>query len=91
MNVPEVMSKWKTLLALTMALFALKFHLLLIWGLFCWFWGWKNLRAKEAFFVERIELKEHPVLFTLIIISWFVMGGVYFYMDNRVFEFFSSL
>ncbi|KPL97236.1 hypothetical protein AB6D90_02185 [Vibrio splendidus] len=62
MNVPEVMSKWKTLLALTMALF-----------------------------VERIELKEHPVLFTLIIISWFVMGGVYFYMDNRVFEFFSSL
>ncbi|MDN3679671.1 hypothetical protein QWZ04_04945 [Vibrio tapetis subsp. quintayensis] len=83
--------KWKTLLALFLAFVALKFNWFFIWGVFCWFWGWENLRSKEAFFVERVERSKNPILFTVIIISWFLMGALYFYVDHRIYDFFYSL
>ncbi|MCY9853390.1 hypothetical protein [Vibrio mediterranei] len=91
MNKRNVPIKWKTLMALFLAAVALKFNLFLIWGFFCWFWGWENLKTKEAFFVERVERNKHPALFTFIIMSWFLMGALYFYLDDRINDFFYSL
>ncbi len=82
-------ARWKTLLALMLALFAVIYHWLFVWGIFCLFWGWENLRAKEAYFVERIERSENPVLYWIIIAIWVGMGLFYFYIDETVFNFLS--
>ncbi|MDC5851813.1 hypothetical protein OPW32_21730 [Vibrio europaeus] len=86
-----VPTKWKTMVALLLAIIALKFNLFVIWGVFCCFWGIENLRNKEAYFVERVKLSDNPILFTIIILSWFFMGALYFYMDDRIFQFFYAL
>lgn len=86
-----VPAKWKTMLALVLAIIALKFNLFVIWGVFCCFWGVENLRNKEAYFVERVKRAENPILFAVIIFSWFAMGALYFFMDSRIFQFFYAL
>jgi hypothetical protein len=83
--------RWKTYLALLLALTALKYSLLLIWSVFCWFWALENFRSREAFFVERVEYRENPALFSIIILSWGLMGLLYFFTDPRVYNFFLSL
>ena len=79
-----VPTKWKTMVALLLAIIALKFNLFVIWGV-------DNLRNKEAYFVERVKLSDNPILFAIIILSWFFMGALYFYMDDRIFQFFYAL
>ncbi|WP_253649311.1 hypothetical protein [Vibrio tubiashii] len=86
-----VPTKWKTMVALLLAIIALKFNLFVIWGVFCCFWGVENLRNKEAYFVECVKLSDNPILFTIIILSWFFMGALYFYIDDRIFQFFYAL
>lgn len=79
------------MLALMLAIVALRFELFFVWGIFCWFWGWENLKHREAFFVEKVNFKANPIVFTAIIISWFVVGVFYFYSDLRVTAFISTL
>ncbi|NOI59855.1 hypothetical protein [Vibrio coralliilyticus] len=86
--IPE---RWKTILALLMAVIALKQNLFFVWGMFCVFWSWENFRSKEAYFVERIELKKNPTLFWIIVLSWLAMGALYFFMDKNIFDFFYRL
>jgi len=64
---------------------------LFVWGIFCLFWGLENIRAKEAYFVERIERAINPVLYWIIIGIWLGMGLFYFYMDENIFLFLSRL
>jgi preprotein translocase subunit SecE len=81
-------ARWKTIIALILVLIAIKFNLLFIWGIFCFFWGGENIRSKEAYFVERIERQESPIMYWMIIACWLAMGAIYFYLDGRVFNFF---
>lgn len=53
--------------------------------------SWENFRSKEAYFVERIELKKNPILFWIIVLSWLAMGALYFFMDKNIFDFFYRL
>ncbi len=78
--------RWKTILALILAAIAFKFNLLFVWGMFCLFWGVENIRAKEAYFVERIARKDNPVLYWVIIATWLGSGALYFYMDETIFN-----
>ncbi|GLO63289.1 hypothetical protein MACH09_37970 [Vibrio sp. MACH09] len=86
MNSKYIPKRWKTILALILAAFALKFNLLFVWGMFCLFWGVENIRAKEAYFVERITRRDDPVLYWIIIAVWLVMGVFYFYLDDTIFN-----
>ena len=83
-------ARWKTLLALTMAGIAINFNLLFIWGAFCLFWGVENIRSREAYFVERIERNQNPLLYWVIIAAWFTMGVLYFYFDYSIRSFIRS-
>lgn len=79
-----VPKRWKTYFALVLAVIAFSCDLLFIWGLFCLFWGSQNIKAKEAYFVERIERKTNPILYWIIIAIWVVMGGLYIYFDGFI-------
>lgn len=81
--------KWKTIFALLLALIALTFNLFWVWGVFCLFWSWQNFRAKEAYFVEKIERRESPVLYWIIVLSWLGMGILYFYSDVHIQQIFT--
>lgn len=76
--------RWKTLLALALAFTAFKFNLMFIWGLFCLFWAIENIRIKEAYFVERIERRENPILYWIIVGIWVTTGIFYFSMDPTI-------
>lgn len=84
-------ARWKTILALVLAVTAVYFGLLFVWGLFCLFWGIENIRSKEAYFVERIERQKNPVLYWVIIASWLAMGVMYFYSDSRIHQLLNHL
>ncbi|WED24403.1 hypothetical protein L3Q72_16120 [Vibrio sp. JC009] len=79
-----IRERWKTILALVLAIIAFKFNLMFVWGIFCLFWAVQNIRNREAYFVERIERDENPVLYWIVVGIWGVTGITYFFMDEML-------
>ncbi|WP_375753581.1 hypothetical protein [Vibrio sp. HN007] len=82
-NLLEVLrTRWKTIAALILALVALIFDLVLVWGIFCLFWASQNIRHREAYFVERIERDDNPILYWIIVSAWLAAAFFYFYLST---------
>lgn len=83
--------RWKTLLAMGLVILAVVLDLIFIWGIFFWFWAIENIRTGEAYFVERVNKEDEPVLYWVIIAIWLVIGGYYFFFDEHVYSFLYKL
>ncbi|MCW8880106.1 MAG: hypothetical protein OQJ89_12155 [Kangiellaceae bacterium] len=86
-GIKSLLLRWKSLLAIGLVILAVVLDLVFIWGIFFWFWAIENTRTGEAYFVERIERENEPILYWLIIIILLLIGGYYFFFDEYVYSF----
>ena len=82
--------KWKSMLALVLAAIGTVKGWLFIWGVFCLFWAVVNIRAQEAYFVERIERSQSPVIYWIIIAVWLLLSATYFAIDPLIKSFMTN-
>ena len=70
--------KWRTILSLILIAVAVAVNWTWVWGILFLIWSIQDLISQEAFLVERIARAENPVLYWIIIVTWFLLSVVSF-------------
>lgn len=70
--------KWKTLIALAMIYIAIFFNQMWLIGLLFLFWTFESLKNRRAYIIEDIKREENPILYWIIVVTWFLVALLYF-------------
>lgn len=68
------MKKWKTIVALTLMVFAVYFNWNWFWALFIILGLIHVIRSEEIHFVEVVSKKETPKLYWIMIVIWSLLA-----------------
>ena len=68
------MKKWKTIVALTLMVFAVYFNWNWFWALFIILGLIHFIRSEEIHFVEVVSKKETPKLYWIMIVIWSLLA-----------------
>ena len=77
--------RWKTLLGLTLVYAGVIFNQPWLFGILFLFWTFESIKNKKAYILEEIQREFNPVLYWIIVITWFVLGLFYFDFFNNFF------
>ena len=64
-------SNWPTLLVLLFLFVAITMGWQWVWGVFFLFWGIDGIRKEASYIIEPVRKKDNPVVFWILIGSWF--------------------
>ena len=78
---PSAIRKPITMIALPILIGSFFFEIYWTWGLLFIYWGAMSIRSGDAYVVEPIERREHPILFWIITALWMGSGAYYLYVD----------
>ncbi|WP_282610446.1 hypothetical protein [Pelagibius sp. Alg239-R121] len=67
-------NKWKTIAALAVVYVAILFELNWVWGLLFIMWLVPAVYSGRTHLVEEVARSENPILFWLILGTWFVLS-----------------
>jgi len=76
--------KWKTIVALIMVYSSVVFNQMWLLGLLFLFWTIESLRNRRAYVIEDIKRDDNPILYWVIVTTWFILGLFYFDFFNEL-------
>lgn len=66
--------KWRTIIALVLMYVAILMNWEWAWGLLFLFWVIPDIFSGITYFIEPVSIKENPILYWVIIVSWLLMS-----------------
>lgn len=68
------MKNWPTIVVIVILLTALYMRWQWIWGVFFLFWTFEGIRNKESYIVQPIRRDEDPIVYWILIATWFLLS-----------------
>ncbi len=65
---------WKTVIALVAVWVAVALEQNWVWGVIFLLWTWPAMRFGQAYFVEQVDRRKHPIIFWLLVGTWITLS-----------------